>query len=135
MKMQYLLDTDTFIYIKNHRPVHVFEHFRQSKMNTIGISLITYGELFRGVKRSQHEALNLKKLNALIDIIPVQSMHKDTGIHYANIRYSLEKQGLIIGNNDLWIAAHAISLNLTLITNNTREFSRVEGLQIENWVR
>ena len=134
MKIQFLLDTDTFIYIRNHRPLQVLERFSSLEPGTIGISVITYGELIRGVERSEHKKRNYEKLNRFIELIPVQSMPTDTGIHYGEIRTSLEKVGKIIGNNDLWIAAHARAINVTLITNNTNEFSRVVGLSQENWV-
>ena len=73
-------------------------------------------------------------MNRFIELIPVQTMPIDTGIHYGEIRTFLEKEGKVIGNNDLWIAAHARAINVTLITNNTNEFSRVVGLSQENWV-
>lgn len=73
-------------------------------------------------------------MNRFIELIPVQTMPIDTGIHYGEIRMFLEKEGKVIGNNDLWIAAHARAINVTLITNNTNEFSRVVGLSQENWV-
>lgn len=132
--MRYLLDTDTFIYIRNHRPKQVLERFSALEPGTIGISVITYGELIRGAERSEHTEMNLDKLNQFIEIIPVLPMSKDAGIHYGQIRTSLEKEGNIIGSNDLWIAAHARAMELTLITNNTKEFSRVKDLVLENWV-
>lgn len=134
MTPRYIIDTDTFIYIKNYRPPQVFERFRILKAGTVGISVITYGELFRGAERSEFKRRNHEKLKALIHSVPVQPMPEDTGLHYGRIRYELEKAGNIIGNNDLWIAAHALALDVTLITNNTSEFSRVDGLSIENWV-
>lgn len=76
---------------------------------------------------------NIRRLEALSEIIEVVAFDKDAAIHYGNIRSDLEKRGMIIGGNDLLIAAHAVSRNLVLVTNNTREFSRVSGLQIENW--
>lgn len=134
MKLSYLLDIDTFIYIKNHRPPQVLERFSLLEPGTIGISVITYGELIRGAERSEHTEMNLEKLNQFIEIIAVQSMSIAVGIHYGQIRTELEKTGKIIGSNDLWIAAHARAERLTLITNNTKEFSRVNDLVLENWV-
>ena len=134
MSLQYLLDTDTVIYIKNHRPPQVLKRFTELKPGTMGISVITYGELVRGAERSNYKQQNHEKLEKIIDIIPVQPMHQDAGFLYGEIRTGLEKQGNIIGNNDLWIAAHAVALGVTLVTNNTKEFSRVSGLSIENWV-
>jgi tRNA(fMet)-specific endonuclease VapC len=77
---------------------------------------------------------NLRRLNALSQLIEVVPFDKDAAMAYGDVRSDLKKRGLIIGGNDLLIAAHALSLNLTLVTNNEREFSRVNGLRIENWV-
>ena len=134
MKIQYLLDTDTFIYIRNHRPSQVLERFSLLEPGTIGISVITYGELIRGVERSEHKKKNFEKLNRFVELIPVQAMPEITGIHYGEIRTFLEKAGNVIGNNDLWIAAHARAMGVTLITNNINEFNRVVDLNLENWV-
>lgn len=76
---------------------------------------------------------NIRRLEALSEIIEVVPFDKDAAIEYGNIRSDLEKRGMITAGNDILIAAHAISRNLVLVTNNTREFSRVSGLQIENW--
>jgi tRNA(fMet)-specific endonuclease VapC len=134
MKLQYFLDTDTVIYIKNHHPPQVFERFSTLRPGAVGISVITYGELIRGAERSAYKQRNHQKLKQIIEIIPVHPMPQDTGLHYGEIRSDLEKSGRIIGNNDLWIAAHARAMGVTVVTNNTKEFSRVEKLSIENWV-
>lgn len=130
----YLLDTNTFIYIRNHRPQQVLERFSLLRPGMVGISVITYGELVRGVERSEYKESNYEKLNHLIEIIPVLTMPENTGEHYGLIRNTLEKSGQVIGNNDLWIAAHARAIEVTLITNNMGEFNRVENLSLENWV-
>ena len=98
------------------------------------MSLVTFGELLNGALKSNQSRSALEKINQLATILPVQAMSAEVAKQYAGIRRSLEKQGNIIGANDLWIAAHAISLDLILVTNNTGEFSRVDGLKIENWV-
>jgi tRNA(fMet)-specific endonuclease VapC len=134
MSLDYLIDTDTFIYIKNHRPPQVLERFRSMEAGSASISVITYGELFRGCERSNFIQKNHEQLNLLIHSIPVQAMPIKAGAIYGKLRTDLERQGNIIGGNDLWIAAHALSLGLTLVTNNINEFSRVDGLKIENWV-
>ena len=134
MKLQFFLDTDTVIYIKNHRPPQVLKRFSVLKPGVVGMSVITYGELIRGAERSDFKQRNHQKLKQIIEIIPVHSMPKDTGLYYGEIRSNLEKSGSIIGNNDLWIAAHAKVMGVTIVTNNTKEFSRVENLSIENWV-
>ena len=134
MSLDYLIDTDTFIYIRNHRPPQVLERFRTMKAGSASISVVTYGELFRGCERSDFIQKNHEQLNQLIHSIPVQAMPIETGAIYGKLRTDLEKSGNIIGANDLWIAAHAMALDFTLVTNNTNEFSRVDGLKIENWV-
>lgn len=134
MTVRYLIDTDTFIYIKNHRPPQVLQRFSNMEAGSVAISVISYGELFRGCERSDFVQKNHNRLQQLIKHIPVQELPEDAGVHYGKLRTSLEKRGNIIGANDMWIAAHAQALNLTLITNNTKEFSRVDGLNIENWV-
>lgn len=129
-----MLDTDTCIYIKNRRPPHVIERFSRLQDGEVVMSLVTFGELLNGALKSNQSDSALKKINQLAIVLPVQDMSADVAREYAKIRRSLEKRGLIIGANDLWIAAHALVLDLTLITNNTKEFSRVDGLRIENWV-
>ncbi len=132
--MNYMLDTDTCIYIKNRRPPHVVERFSRLQNGEVVMSLVTFGELLNGALKSNQASRALEKINQLASILPVQAMSVDVADYYASIRRSLEKQGKIIGANDLWIAAHALALDVTLVTNNTKEFSRVEGLRIENWV-
>ena len=129
-----MLDTDTCIYIKNRRPPHVIKRFSSLQSGEVVMSLITFGELLNGALKSNQANIALQKINQLATILPVQAMSADIAKQYAGIRRNLEKQGNIIGANDLWIAAHAMALDLTLVTNNTREFGRVEGLRIENWV-
>ena len=134
MKLQYFLNTDTVIYIKNYQPPQVLERFNTLKPGVVGMSVITYGELIRGAEHSSFKQRNHQKLKRIIEIIPVHSMPKDAALHYGEIRSKLEKLGTIIGNNDLWIAAHARAMGVTIVTNNTKEFSRVKNLSIENWV-
>lgn len=134
MSLDYLIDTDMFIYIRNHRPSHVMSHFSSLEIGTVALSVVSYGELFRGCERSDFKQKNHEQLSQLIQLIPVQPLPINAGMEYGKLRTTLEKQGKIIGANDLWIAAHALALDLTLVTNNTREFSRVDGLKIENWV-
>ena len=134
MNYKYMLDTDTCIYIKNHRPPHVIERFSHLQDGEVVMSLVTFGELLNGALKSNQSDIALKKINQLAVVLPVQDMSADVARKYGRIRRSLEKRGQIIGANDLWIAAHALTLDLTLITNNTKEFSRVDDLRIENWV-
>jgi len=134
MKPRYMMDTDMCIYLKNRRPPEIAERFQQLQTGSVVISLITYGELYNGAMKSRESKAALNNLQRLSERIPVQSMSTEVAQHYGEIRSYLEKRGTPIGGNDLWIAAHAIALNLTLITNNTREFKRVPKLKFENWL-
>lgn len=129
-----MLDTDTCIYLKNRRPPGIEERFRTLQYGEVVMSLITYGELCNGAKKSRESVAAMENLRLLGKRVPVQPMAISTAEVYADIRSFLEKEGMIIGGNDLWIAAHALTLNLILVTNNTREFDRIPGLKIENWV-
>ena len=96
-------------------------------------SEITWGELCYGAYKSQYTEQVLRTLKELVTIIPIQPMPKNVGEAYGEIRATLAKKGEIIGSNDLWIVAHAKASGLILVSNNLREFERVEGLMLENW--
>ena len=134
MTARYMLDTDTCIYLKNRRPPSIAERFNRMRWGDVVISMVTYGELYNGALKSNESQAALQNLDHLIKRLPIQGMPMEVAKTYASIRSDLEHRGQIIGANDLWIAAHALSLGLTLVTNNTNEFSRVNGLKIENWV-
>ena len=134
MKAKYMMDTDTCIYLKRRRPPEVEEKFRYLQRGQVVMSMITYGELYNGATKSREAKAALNNLEKLSEHIPVQAMALEVATHYGKIRNVLEKQGNVIAGNDLWIAAHALSLDLIVVTNNTDEFSRVPGLQIENWL-
>ncbi len=119
--------------MKNRRPPAIAERFRTLQWGEVVISVITFGELYNGALKSRETEAALQNVKCLGDRFPVQALSVAVAKTYANIRSSLEKQGTIIGGNDLWIAAHALTLNLIVVTNNTKEFSRVENLAIENW--
>lgn len=134
MRLRYLLDTNICIYIAKQRPLSVFKKFQELSVGEIGMSIITYGELFYGVHKSEHLRKSMQILKELTHLIPPISLPIDAGECYGNIRASLNAKGIPIGNNDLWIASHALSQKLILVTNNTREFARVDGLHYEDWV-
>lgn len=134
MTVRYLLDTNICIYISKKRPLEVYQKLSELSIGDVGMSLITFGELRFGAQKSQHKDIALEKLNKLICYIPVIMLTEETAEKYAVIRSFLEKSGQPIGNNDLWIAAHALSLDTILVTNNTKEFIKVPGLVVENWV-
>jgi tRNA(fMet)-specific endonuclease VapC len=134
MKARYMMDTDICIYLTKQRPPEIRERFLKLHPGEVVISLITFGELYNGALRSRESTAALTHLRLLAERLPVQPMSIHVAKHYGSIRRELEHKGTIIDGNDLWIAAHAQALKLTLITNNIREFSRVPELQVENWV-
>jgi len=134
MTVRYLLDTNICIYIAKKRPPEVYRRLSELSVGDVGMSLITFGELRFGAEKSQHQKAALEKLSRLTDYIPVIEPTAQTAEKYGMIRFYLEKSGQPIGNNDLWIAAHALSLNTILVTNNSKEFIRVPDLLVENWV-
>ena len=95
---------------------------------------MTYGELIYGVEKSQFREQATRQLAELAGLVPVMELPLQAGQFYGAIRAALEAKGEMIGNNDLWIAAHAKSAGLILVTNNEREFQRIQGLKIQNWV-
>lgn len=128
-----MLDTNICIYIAKNRPPEVRAHFERLKPGQLIMSAITYGELSYGVSKSTQRAQAFTQLEELIQDVAVQELDWRAGEAYGEIRATLEKQGRLIGNNDLWIGAHALALKLTLVTNNEREFKRIPGLSVENW--
>ncbi len=130
--MSYLLDTDICIYIINSRPEKVLHRFRQESIGNIGISSITASELAFGVTKSGSER-NKRALEMFLAPLEIFPFDESVIWHYGKLRATLEKQGIPIGALDTMIAAHALALNAVLVSNNTREYSRVEGLHYENW--
>jgi tRNA(fMet)-specific endonuclease VapC len=134
MEYRFLLDTNTCIYIRRQRPAQVVARFRQLKLGEVAISIITYGELLYGAEKSPARSQAFRDLEELASLMQILPLPVDAARTYGNIRAALEAKGEMIGTNDLWIAAHAKSTSLTLVTNNEREFKRVAGLKIQNWI-
>jgi tRNA(fMet)-specific endonuclease VapC len=130
----YMLDTDICIYIIKRKPKNVLNRLKLLETGQLAMSSITFAELMNGAKKSQHVEANVEKLNALSELMDILPFDKRAALIYGDIRSSLEKRGKTIGSIDLLIAAHALSLDLILVTNNEKEFRRVDGLKIENWV-
>ena len=132
--MRWMLDTNTCIYTMKHHPPQVQARLRRLAIGEVGISAIVLAELQFGIQKSRRRAENAA---ALADFLPYCLVwdwpHEASGI-YAEIRTELEAQGPPIGANDLLIAAHAMHLGCTLVTNNVEEFKRVRGLLRDNWV-
>lgn len=131
--MIFMLDTDICIYIIKRKPASVLKRLESLKPGQLAMSAITFAELMNGVKKSQHVEANLAKLNALGELLDIRPFDKQAAVSHGDVRSALEKKGETIGGNDLLIAVHALSLGWTLVTNNEREFSRVEGLKMVNW--
>ena len=136
--MSYMLDTNICIYIINNKPKAVFEKFLAlGESERVYISSISVAELFYGLEKSASPKKEQNKMALIKFLSPLEIAHFDdkAAIEYGSIRAKLEKLGKPIGANDLFIAAHAVSMGVTLVTNNTKEFERVENLKLENWVK
>ena len=128
-----MLDTDICIYIIKRKPPSVMKRLELIEPGQISMSAITFAELINGAKKSQQVEANVSRLMALAEILEICAFDQQAAVVYGDVRSRLEKQGEVIGPHDMLIAAHALSLDRTLVTNNKREFSRVEGLKLENW--
>jgi tRNA(fMet)-specific endonuclease VapC len=133
MEARYLLDTNICIYIRRKKPEEVLRRFRTLRPGEAVLSVITFGELVYGAEKSAPRAAALELLRELAQVLPVQGLPETAAESCGTIRAELERKGEMIGNNDLWIAAHAKAVGLTLVTNNEREFRRVRGLKVQNW--
>ncbi len=131
--LKYMLDTNIVIYVIKRRPVEVLEVFN-AHAGQMCISSITLAELLHGVEKSSMITKNLRKVEDFVSRLEVLPYENTAASHYGDIRTNLEKKGTVIGVNDLHIAAHARSEGLILVSNNVREFERVEGLRLENWI-
>lgn len=132
--IKYLLDTNVCIYVIRKRPVRVLARLRRKRLSEVGISTITLSELEYGVAKSLRPEANklaLIEFLAPIEVLPYDDMAAE---RYGRIRAFLERQGRPIGSMGMLIAAHALSLDCILVTNNEAEFRRVPGLKIENWI-
>ena len=129
----YMLDTNTCIYVLKNRPEKVKKKFKAIK--NICISSVTYGELCFGIENGEAHLREQRweQLDGFIQRILIDSWDEEAARFYGSIRALLKKEGNLIGNNDLLIASHARSLNSVLVTNNTKEFSRIPDLTIEDW--
>nr|CAA6800488.1 MAG: VapC toxin protein [uncultured Thiotrichaceae bacterium] len=128
-----ILDTDICSYVMKERPAEVLERFDTHPINQLCISAITQAELLYGAERLQSRKLNLM-LGRFLARLQVLPWPEQAALVYARKRFELEKAGTPIGNMDLLIASHAIVIGATVVTNNTRHFSKVPGLVFENWV-
>ena len=130
---RYMLDTDTCSYVMKRSNQNVIKRLRAVPVADVCMSVITKSELLYGVEVSPRREQDATALRAFLPHVEVLEFPAAAATHYAEIRADLKKRGQIIGANDLFIAAHARTLGLRLVTNNTAEFSRVKGLALENW--
>ena len=133
--MKYLLDTNICIYIIKRKPAIVLEKFRALPLGSVAISTITLAELEYGIRKSTNPDKNSEALNQFVVPLDVLDFDYEATITYGRIRAELEKKGTPIGPLNTLIAAHALSLNITLVTNHEKEFSRIAELKIENWTK
>lgn len=131
--MDILLDTDICIYLIREQPQAIVNRFREYAVGDIGISAITLAELEYGVSKSGKPARNKQALDQFTSALVVVDFDRSATVAYGKVRTALEKKGQMIGGMVLLIAAHALSLNVPLITHNVREFTRVPGLRVETW--
>jgi tRNA(fMet)-specific endonuclease VapC len=133
--MKYLLDTNICIYIINEKPKKILRKFEKYPVHEFGISSITHAELQYGVAKSKNRKTNQEALDQFLLPLTILPFHgRELMACYGDLRSLLESQGKTIGPLDMLIAAHALSLDLTIISNNIKEFSRVPDLKSENWI-
>lgn len=132
--MIYMLDTNICIYIIKKRPNSILQKFQKIKDTDVCISVITFAELQYGVERSSSKKLNQQVINDFISRLLVLPWDNKAAIEYGKLRNTLNKKGTPVGNMDLMIASHAVSLKMTIVSNNLKEFRRIPKLQYENWV-
>ena len=130
---EYMLDTDISSYIMKRSHDTVLKKLQRVPIGAVCISVVTKSELLFGVEVSPRRKQDQAALDEYLRHVEVLDLPDEAALHYGQIRAALKVRGTMIGANDLFIAAHARSLGLTLVTNNTREFGRVRGLNIENW--
>jgi tRNA(fMet)-specific endonuclease VapC len=130
---RYLLDTNILIYAIKSRPQQVRQRFEQNE-GSMAVSTVSLGELVFGAERSEKPQENLRVIESLIARLELLPFDQAAAFHFGQIRAELFNKGQPIGPFDMMIAAHARSCGLVLVSNNTKEFERVSGLRLENWV-
>ncbi|MBX9811883.1 MAG: type II toxin-antitoxin system VapC family toxin [Burkholderiales bacterium] len=132
--MKVMLDTNTCIAIIKRKPPQVLKRFNAYKVGEIGISWITLAELEFGVAKSQHLEENQAALDEFVLPLEIANFDREAAGIYGRVRATLETKGTPVGSLDMMIGAHALALGVTLATNNTKEFSRITGLNIVDWL-
>lgn len=131
--LRYMLDTDICSYVMKRSHDALLRRLQKVPVSDVCVSVVTKSELLYGVEVSPRRQQDEAALHAFLNYVEVLNFPDDASSHYAQIRAQLKKSGKMIGANDLFIAAHARSLGLTLVTHNTQEFRRVSRLAIEDW--
>ena len=131
----YMLDTDTCAFVLRRNSDTLLARIQSVPVMQQVMSVVTYAELLYGVQLSSKKKANQAAVDALARHLAVLDWPQDAAGHYAQIRADLKRRGAMIGANDLLIAAHARSLGAIVVTNNTKDFARVKGLAIDNWMR
>lgn len=129
----YLLDTNTCIFLKNKKPLHILDKLQNALASGVYVSSITVAELQFGVYNSQHIEKNRISLTEFLVPFEIINFDDDDAEHFGKIRSKLKRDGKLIGPYDMLIAAQAISKKLILVTNNTSEFSHIADLRLEDW--
>ena len=132
--MKVMLDTNTCIAIIKRKPPQALNRFNAYKVGEIGISWVTLAELEFGVAKSQYLEKNQAALDEFVLPLEIANFDRDTATVYGRVRATLEKKGTPIGSLDMMIGAQALAQGVTLATNNTREFSRIKGLNLVDWL-
>ncbi len=130
---RFMLDTDTCSYIMKRSNPLVLKRLQSVPVGDVCMSVVTKAELLYGVEVSPRRAQDAAALTAFFPFVQAMEFTEDAALHYAEIRADLKRRGAMLGANDLFIAAHARALDLTLVTNNTREFERIASLKLDNW--
>jgi tRNA(fMet)-specific endonuclease VapC len=133
--MRYLLDTNVCVDYLNGRFPKVTARVQQSMPSDLCVSSVAVAELRYGAEKSTHRQRNHERLDVFLSDVHCIDFSSGAALVYGRVRAALERRGIIIGPYDLQIAAHALSLDLVLVSDNVREFRRVEGLKVENWRR
>lgn len=131
--MTYLLDTNICVFVIRQKPQIVVQRFQQNQPDDLGISTVTLAELRYGADKSSNPSKNHNALDAFLVPLEIASFDAQAADLYGKVRADLESRGVPIGPLDTMIAAHALSLNVPLVTNNTGEFTRVTGLNVQDW--
>ncbi|HBR22618.1 MAG TPA: VapC toxin family PIN domain ribonuclease [Nitrospiraceae bacterium] len=133
--MKFMLDTNTCIFLIKQKSQKVLHHFKSCSVGDIGISAVSLAELEYGVEKSQHIQKNKIALNEFLLPLEIAPFDDNAAEIYGAVRSGLEKDGMPIGSMDMLIGAHALSLGVTLVTNNIKEFERIKTLKVVDWTK